>query len=139
MLSIRRRRRPAAPTIPVPSKAREEGSGTAGGGVSPPFAATFPVLPFVPAISAAKKYPPALPTKSATVTPPADVTVNTSGPAALLSLPPLQAVQVTDARKLPKVEAVSGAGPIAKPEVRTLIVIGPAILNSKASPAPVPA
>src|SRR5258705_1996299 len=77
--------------------------------------------------------------KSATLTPPAEVTVNTSGPVGLLALPPWQVVQVTDLRKVPKVEAESGPGPMAKPDVRTLIVIGPSTLNSRASPAPVPA
>lgn len=124
-----------SPSKPAPMSDIDIGSGAALG----PLAATFPVLPLFPTISEAKKNPPLLAIKLAMVTPPADVTVNDSGPGGLPAWPPWQDVQLMDSRNIPNPEAVSGAGPMAKPSVMLPITIGPTTLNSRASPAPVPA
>ncbi len=50
-------------------------------------AATFPVLPFTPATSEAKKNPPSFPIKFETLTPAPSVTVKDSGPGLVTEAP----------------------------------------------------
>ena len=124
------------PSKPAPSKESVVGSGTLL--VVPPSAATLPVFPLFPTMSEAKKNPPPLAIKLAIVTPVAEPTLNDRGPVGPLL--PVQGEHFTDKRKLPKVEAVSGAGPTANPDViEATLMTPPTTLNSKASPAPVPA
>src|SRR5665647_743106 len=72
------------------------------------------------------------------VTPVAEPTLKDNGPEGLLAFPPWHVEHRTDSRNVPKVDALSGAGPMMKFGVRFVIVIAPATLNSRASPAPVP-
>ena len=101
---------------------------------------TFPVLPFAPIMSEAKKNPPAFPIKSETLTPVASVTVNDSGPGLVTEAPgpQLMPAQLTEYSKLPKVDAeVAPVTP--KPLVRKPIEMEgfPVRFQSRDSPAPV--
>ena len=106
--------------------------------------ATFPVLPFTPRMSEAKKLPVLgslpFPVKSETLTPAPSVTVNSSGPRLVLEAPgpQLMPAQLTEYSKLPKVDAE--VAPVdAKPGVRKPIVMegSPVRFQSRDSPAPV--
>jgi len=103
-------------------------------------AATFPVLPFTPRMSDAKKNPPAFPIKSETLTPTPSVTVNDNGPGLTTEAPgpQLTPAQLTEYSKLPKLDAeVAPVTP--KPLVREPIVMEgfPVRFQARDSPAPV--
>src|SRR5215469_5281077 len=138
--TIRRRARPAAAVRPVPNRSRDEGSGTEGGVTVPGPAPTFPVLPFTPWMSEAKKNPPPFPIKSETLTPAPSVTVNESGPLLVTEAPGPQLIpaQLTEYSKLPKADAEVGPA-IPKPLVRLPIVMEgfPVRFQARDSPAPV--
>ena len=103
-------------------------------------APTFPVLPFAPRMSEAKKNPPELPIKFETLTPAASVTVKDSGPGLVTEAPGPQLMppQSTEYPKLPKIDAE--VAPVdAKPGVRKPIVTTglPVRFQSRDLPAPV--
>src|SRR5882757_7445854 len=137
---MRRRARPAAAAKPVPNSNSDDGSGTDGGVTVPAPEPTFPVLPFAPRMSEAKKNPPALPIKFETLTPAPSVTVKDSGPGLVTEAPgpQLMPAQLTEYSKLPKVDAE--VAPVdAKPGVRKPIVMAgfPVRFQSRDLPAPV--
>src|SRR5437763_1218340 len=135
----------AAKARPVPSSASDAGSGTVGGGgASGPFAATNPVLPLDPMMSAAKKYPPAFATKLFSVMP-VSVTPKFSGPGFVL-LPPAphpvgttQSIVYMNAPNAPLASGPSHANPDVSPLMFAPVMAGsaPLRLNSMEFPAPV--